>query len=199
MNPFQANNDYDGRSFKQITLEGDLLSNKAFYDCTFIACAFGDTTFQACKFDDCLFKDCDLSLVTLESCSFTNTRFEKSKIIGVDWTFASWPAFGLQPPLNFLDCALDYSTFTGLKLPNVSFKDCSLKDVAFAEADLSGADFSGALLAKSIFYKTNLQGANFAGAKDYHIDLTQNDAAGAKFSLPEAMSLLYALNIEIME
>jgi fluoroquinolone resistance protein len=199
MNPFQSTSEFDGRIFKRITLESGLLSDKTFYDCSFIDCTLAETTFQECAFDDCLFKNCDLSLIAVEGCSFNNTRFEKTKIIGVDWTFATWPAFVLQPPLSFLDCALDYSTYTGLKLPKVSFKDCSLKDVAFAEADLSGADFSGALLAKSIFHKTNLQGANFTGAKDYHIDLTQNDAAGAKFSLPEAMSLLYALNIEITE
>ncbi|MFN2172536.1 MAG: pentapeptide repeat-containing protein [Candidatus Promineifilaceae bacterium] len=199
MNPFQSENEFDGRRFKQITLEDDRLSDKAFYDCSFSDCSFRETAFRDCTFDGCLFKNCDLSLITVEGCSFNNTRFEHSKVIGVDWTYAFWPGFVLQPPLSFLACAVDYSTFIGLKLPKISFKDSSLKDVAFTEADLTGADFSGSDLSKSTFHQTKLQGANFAGAAGYHIDLTQNDAAKAKFSLPEAMSLLYALNIEITE
>ena len=198
MNPFENKNEFDDRIFKQITLESDLVSAKRFYDCTFTGCSFRETAFQDCLFDDCLFLDCDLTMIMVEGCSFKNTRFEKSKVIGVDWTFASWSGIQLQPPLSFLACSLDYATFIGLELPKISFKDCSLKDVEFTEAGLSGADFSGSVLAKSRFHHTTLRGANFVGAVDYFIDLTQNDAAGAKFSMPEAVSLLYALDIELV-
>jgi hypothetical protein len=45
------------------------------------------------------------------------------------------------------------------------------------------------------FLHTNLSGANFVGAKGYAIDLTANKAKKAKFSYPEAMSLLSALDV----
>lgn len=41
--------------------------------------------------------------------------------------------------------------------------------------------------------------ANFIGARNYAIDPTQNTLKKAKFSLPEAMSLLRSLDIELID
>ena len=76
--------------------------------------------------------------------------------------------------------------------------DCSAVEVDFREADLSRADFSGTDLSNSLFSKTDLSGADFSQARNYHLDPGQNKLKGAKFSLPEAMSLLYAMEIDLV-
>ena len=46
---------------------------------------------------------------------------------------------------------------------------------------------------------SNLTNTNFAGAKNYTLNVADNKAKGTKFSLPEAMRLLYHMDIEIVD
>jgi uncharacterized protein YjbI with pentapeptide repeats len=46
-----------------------------------------------------------------------------------------------------------------------------------------------------VFGNTDLSKANLSKAYNYHIDASQNKLKGTRFSLPEAMSLLYSLEI----
>jgi uncharacterized protein YjbI with pentapeptide repeats len=199
MNPFESQDEYENQSFAGITLEAHQIRAKTFYHCTFAHCRFRETEFRKCQFSDCTFQECDLSLVTVEGSSFRNTEFKKSKLIGVNWSVASWSKFVLQSPLTFYECVIDYSTFIGLALHNISFKGCMAREVEFAEADLSGADFSHAVLTRSRFRNTNLTGANFKDAADYTIDVTLNKVSKATFSLPEAIALLRSLDIKLEE
>jgi uncharacterized protein YjbI with pentapeptide repeats len=90
---------------------------------------------------------------------------------------------------------LNYSAFIGLKLEKIRIKDCISREVDFSDANLEQADFGGTELENAIFRNSNLAGANFVGAKNYFISPQNNRLKGAKFSLPEAMSLLYGLEI----
>jgi hypothetical protein len=45
----------------------------------------------------------------------------------------------------------------------------------------------------------SLAGANFKDAAGYTIDVTMNNVSKARFSLPEAMSLLRSLDIKLEE
>jgi len=71
------------------------------------------------------------------------------------------------------------------------------REVDFREADLSDAEFSGTDLSGSIFINTILDGADFRRASDYNISPTENSISKAVFSLPEAMSLLYSMDIRL--
>lgn len=199
MNPFESQVEYVSERFKRVTLEVVQIVDNEFYECTFSNSSFRETAFRSCRFHDCTFRDCDLSLVKVAGSSFRNTRFERCKVIGVDWTVAAWPDFLADSPISFDDCVIDYSTFIGLSLRKIGFQGCSAKDVEFSEADLSGADFRDAVLSKSRFRQTNLTEANFAGASEYSIDVTLNNVTKATFSLPEAMSLLRSLDIRLVE
>ncbi|HUW94716.1 MAG TPA: pentapeptide repeat-containing protein, partial [Anaerolineae bacterium] len=95
----------------------------------------------------------------------------------------------------FVGCAISHSTFMGLTLPRMEVRDCVALDVDFREADLSKADFAGTDLSQSLFGNTNLSEADLSRARNYHIDPGQNTLKQARFSLPEAMSLLYSLDI----
>ena len=69
----------------------------------------------------------------------------------------------------------------------------------FREADLSETDFDGTDLSESLFLNTNLTEADFVGAMNYDISPEKNKLKGAKFSLPEAMSLLFNLDIILVD
>ncbi|MEA3341442.1 MAG: pentapeptide repeat-containing protein [Chloroflexota bacterium] len=191
--------DYAGQTFKKIRLEQARLVSTEFHDCTFDRCSFAEAAFQSCRFVNCVFMRCDLSLIQVPKCSFVAVRFESSKVIGVNWTRARWSATKLGAPVSFSECAISHSTFIGLNLKRIQIRDCVAVDVDFREADLSQADFAGTDLSDSLFLGTDLAKADLSRARNYQIDPSQNIVKGTKFSLPEAISLLYNLDIILIE
>ncbi len=188
---------YAEQTFEQVRLEQNDVVSAEFRECSFVRCCFSESVLRACVFDECVFVECDLSLVKLPHSVFSSTRFEDSKIIGVNWTEARWPRVRLLVPVRFEKCVIDHSIFLGLELKGVRFTECAAKDVDFREADLSKADFSGTDLTGAQFGRTDLTGANLESARNYRIVPAENTLKGARFSLPEAMSLLSGLDIEI--
>lgn len=174
--------------------QAQILSSE-FVDCVFEGCSLVETEIKSCRFVNCAFVRCDLSLAKVPESVFSSIRFEDSKLVGIDWTLAEWPATLLGKPLHFSKSTLNHSTFIGLNLEGVQFIDCTVVNVDFREADLSGADFSGSNLSESLFIHTNMKDTNLSQARNYSINPSLNQLQGAKFSLPEAMSLLYNMDI----
>ena len=189
----ESYSEYDGQKIDGVIFESGRVDETTFTDCVFTNCNFRETAFVYCRFNDCTFEDCDLSLITVEDCSFREVKFKNSKLVGINWLSADWPRISSGSPINFTDCAIDYSTFIGLTLNKISFKGCSAKDVEFSEANLTKADFRDATLTASRFNNTNLTEANFDGAKDYTIDITKNVIKKTKFAVPEAYALVHSL------
>lgn len=199
MDPF-LDDFYENQTFRSVTFEHQELTGVTFADCSFVQCSFQETTFKACKFQGCRFKKCNLSLVKVDGSTFTNTRFEDSKVIGVNWVKASWGKAEIQQLLksiDFIKCVLNYSSFMGLHLAKIQLKRCVAREVDFSEAHLKGADCSFTDFTNSQFRHTDLSAADFRGASNYAIQPYSNTLKKARFSLPEAMSLLYNLDIEI--
>jgi fluoroquinolone resistance protein len=155
--------------------------------------------FRECKFYSCTFKNCDIRLVRVPGCSFSDTRFEGSNVIGVNWTEVSWPRKGFLCPISFSKCAISHSTFIGLSLKEIVITECIARDVDFREADLTQADLTRTDFADSLFMHTDLTEANLTHAKNYKINASLNVLKKTQFSLPEAMSLLYGLDIVLVE
>lgn len=86
-----------------------------------------------------------------------------------------------------------------LSLREMSMIDCKAHDVDFRDADLTQADFSQSDFTNSLFNQTLLAEANFTDAINYNINVFENNVKRAKFSLPEAMSLLQYLDIELVD
>jgi fluoroquinolone resistance protein len=189
---------YGDEAFKEVQLEHVELISTEFYDCVFFHSSFAESVFRHCRFVNCVFRECDLSLIKVPESSFSSTRFESSKVIGVNWAEAQWPKAGLANPVSYHKCAISHSTFIGLSLRSIEIIDCVATDVDFREADLSEADFGGTDLSNSIFGKTNLSQADLSRARNYRIDPGQNILKQARFSLPEAMSLLHSMDIVLM-
>ena len=192
--------EYSFQDFKKVVLKNDQVHQKEFGSCTFIKCFFNETDFQDCSFHDCTFKGCDLSLVKLKGCSFTNTRFEDSQVIGVNWTETAWATSKvIFTPVDFFGCVINYSTFMGLNLKKAVMSKCTARDVSFEEANLTQANCTFTDFMNSRFIHTNLTGVDFTGAKNYAIAPGLNTLKKTKFSLPEAMSLLYNLDITLTD
>ncbi|MCO5189813.1 MAG: pentapeptide repeat-containing protein [Anaerolineae bacterium] len=187
--------DYEDVIFSGESLEK--VEDTNFYDCRFEQCTLQSVQFVRCRFRDCVFVGCDLSLMRVTGSTFVAVHFIESHVIGVNWSEAAWPRFAEIRPINFTGCALNYSTFFGVKLKQCDFVDCVAKDVDFGEADLTEANCTGTDFAESRFLHTDLTRTNLRGAKNYAIDATANTVKGTKVSLPEALSLLYSLDIDL--
>lgn len=181
-------------TFKDAELPGVRITSSDFDSCTFERCVLTEAVLSHCRFTNCKFIACDLSLLSAPNCRFVDVEFIESKLAGVDWTVVgSTKTDRLLFSASFDRCALDYSSFFGLRLKRLS--SCSALEVDFSEADLTGADCQRTDFAGARFLHTNLSGANFVGAKDYAIDLSANKAKKANFSYPEAMSLLSSFDV----
>ena len=194
--PFYSS-EYTGKTFKKLTLSHADIRSIEFTECRFIGCEFQEAIFRGCRFVDCEFRTCDLRMLDVTDSSFRDVRFEESQAIAIDWTGAAWGKAGLLNKIGFTRSVLNYSTFVGLSLPELNLIDCLARDVDFSEADISGAKLNKTDLERSRFWNTNLTGADLTGAFNYTIDPTNNTLKQARFSLPEAMSLLYNLDIEL--
>ena len=197
MNQIESETDYVDQHFKDVVWEAVSLQEATFEACLFTNCVFRETVFRQCLFHECTFKGCDLSLVKVDGSTFRHTVFEDCRMMGVNWTVAIWTRFAAAAPICFYKCSINYSTFIGLSLMKIRFEGCTAKDVDFSDADLTEADFSQTVLTGSHFRHTNLTGANFEEATDYLIDVTKNTVSKARFSLPEAISLLNGLDIKL--
>ena len=191
--------EYRAQNFDQLAIQDEEIAYKDFDECRFQGCSFQETQFRGCRFLNCSFKNCDFQLISVNDCTFMNAAFEDSRVIGVNWIEASWPKRGLLTSLHFLRCVLNHSTFMGLPLRKMTFQECVAKDVDFAEANLTGADCRNTDFSQSRFFHTNLTQADFSGARNYEIAAHLNTLKKTKFSLPDAMTLLYSLDIVLTE
>jgi uncharacterized protein YjbI with pentapeptide repeats len=194
-------NTFDAHTFKHAVYKSEHFQAKEFVDCTFVKCGFSESIFADCSFQNCVFKDCDLNLIQLPGCAFAQTRFENSRLAGVNWTETSLAKnkIALGKTVDFTGCALNHSIFMWLNLKGVRLTNCVAREVDFSEADLSDADCRGTDFENSRFWHTNLTAADFRGAVNYTIAANLNTLKKTKFSLPEAMALLYSLDIVLEE
>lgn len=196
--PFVDGGQYQGQRFSRIAAPGRRFSGIEFRDCTFERCAFTEATFYRCRFLDCLVRTSDLSVAQVPNSHFTGVRFISSKLTGTDWTKAGDSAMSrLLLSLDFEDCVLTYASFFGMRLGTWRLVRCVAQETDFREADLTEADFSGTDLTGALFRNTDLRRANLSTARNYDIDPTANTVSGARFSLPEAVSLLRGFDVVI--
>ncbi len=172
--------------------EFDKCENSEFIGCEFESIDFSNTSFKNSKLIECQFKNCNLSNIICSGLSFRDVSFSNSKMVGVNFSVCtSWFE------LSFIDSVLDYSVFQDIDGTNSSFKKCSLKEVDFSSSNLKNSNFEEANLIGANFTNSDMSGANFIGAINYFIDPQFVKIKKAKFSLPEALSLLKSFEIEI--
>lgn len=191
--------EFDAQVFRGLAGSQADLSGKEFSACEFIRCNFHEAVLRETRFRDCTFKHCDLSLSDVSGSVFIGVKFEDSQLVGINWTDVAWNKDKLHKPVEFVRCVLNHGTFTGLDLKKIQMLKCIAHDVDFSDANLSQAVCRSTDFNNSRFVHTNLTEADFTGAQNYTIAAGLNTLKKTKFSLPEAMSLLYSLDIELVD
>ena len=163
-----------------------------FIDCTFIGVNFSDQSVKNSKFIDCKFNSCNCSGLNVLNTTFRDSQYENSKLMGINWSLANTIS-----NLMILNSQLDFSVFQNLDLSQSVFENSSVREVDFSDSKLVKAKFVECNLAGSIFNGCDLSGADLSSALDYTIDPNFTKLKKAKFSMPEAMSLLRSLDIII--
>jgi len=181
-------------TFKGLTYIKRKVQDVEFENCIFEKCIFIECVFENCRFIDCNFIECSISANKPFNSQFINVGFKDSKIMGFDWTKTKSVRL-----LSFSQCDISYSNFSFIKLPNLKLLECIAKEVNFNDADLTNGVFTKTDFSKSIFSNTNLTRVDFRKAFNYGIDINFNILKRAKFSLPEATSLLKSLDIVLEE
>lgn len=195
MNPFSDQLEFSGRTFKNLSLSGVEIDGREFDGCTFSRCDLHSARLAACRLRDCTFSDCELNAITLPGCTLSEVAFEDCRLVGINWTDTAWAKGRFLVPARFTRCALNHSLFIALDMHEVVLKDCLAREADFSDANLSKAICSGTDFHDARFWHTDLTDADFTGAANYSIAASLNTLKRTKFSLPEAMSLLYSLDI----
>lgn len=197
MNPFAGRTEFSGHEFGGLDLKRLALRSLDLSDCVFRNCDLTGALLENSRFSACRFHSCNLSLAGLRGSSFREVSFSSCKLTGVNWTGAARPRIKLPGQLSFEDCVLTDAIFLGLCLRGNSFVNCLAKGADFREADLSGACLRGTDLSGALFGGTDLSGADLTLARNYAIRPGDNRLKGAAFSMPEAMALLYGMEIKL--
>ena len=195
----RKNGEYYSQIFRGLNLSLNAMESTVFEECTFIECNFSEASLRQCKFVDCEFSQCNLSNLTLKYSKFLSVDFDECKIIGVDWTTASWPSIVVGSQIKFYKCNISDSVFFGLDLSEIVIQDCKAHNVDFREGNFSESDFSLSDFNGSLFSQTTLSGTDFIEATNYNIDINFNTIRQAKFSRYEALSLLDGLDIIVVD
>jgi len=191
--------EYFSENFNDLKLAGQKINSSIFEECSFKNCDFSEVTFIDCEFIECHFLKCNLSVVKLSHSRFNDISFEDCKVVGIDWTQATWPTIALFSPIKFFRCIINDSTFFGLSLNEIIMEECTAHDVDFREGSFCKANFMFSDLLNSLFKETDLTGADFTEAINYQIDINYNKINKAKFSRYEAVNLLESLDIVLVD
>lgn len=83
-------------------------------------------------------------------------------------------------------------------MKKISFSGSKLKECHFTNTNLNNADFGKVDLSGTVFHNCDLSKADFTSAVQYDIDPQTNKIKKARFSLPEAVSLLKGFDVTIV-
>lgn len=197
--PLQGTSDYYQQTFHALKAAQLPLQRIRLEACQFIDCDFSDSVWRAVQLQECQFTRCNLGLWQLPHCELTSVEFDDCKLLGVDWTRASWSGLALTPRLQFRRCLLDDGSFFGLELDELVLQACQAHDVDFRETHLPRANLRETDFSRSLFGNTDLTGADLSEASQYDIDLRHNRLKGATFSRFEALRLLDSLEINLVD
>ena len=185
--------EYSETVFEKLAFDREEIRNKVFQDCVFRKCDFSECDLTGTEFSDCRFESCRINLSRFTNVSVKSMAFIDSKLVGIDFTRCTINFF----ELTFEGCLMDACNFSGLPMAKTNFEGCTIRECLFGETDLRKAVFANCDLEGSSFHGTNLEEADFLSARNYLIDPTANKIEDARFSLPEAVSLLRAFKIKL--
>jgi fluoroquinolone resistance protein len=183
----------EGKKYENLIFRDNTLSSGDYENCTFAYCDFSDSDLSEINFLECEFRECNFSLAKLTQTSFREVRFMNCKLLGLHFEDCN----NMMISFEFDGCAMDFSSFNGLKLKGTIFKNSRLIEADFTETDLKYSIFINCDLLRTLFKNTSLEGADFRTSFNYSIDPESNRIKKAKFSLMGIAGLLDRYDIDI--
>ena len=180
--------EYSNEDFNSLDFSDDM-----YEACIFKGCNFSSLSLSLMVFEDCTFIECNFSELKADQTAFRTCEFQDCKILAAIWDNAN--SFLLK--LNFTNCILDYSTFSGLPLKGSQFVNCSMLEVDFSKADLQECNFTNSQLSRATFNQSDLRKSDFSQSIDFSIDPEINQINNAIFSRDDLGNLLHKHNITI--
>lgn len=181
---------YTDKTFSKWSVKNDDLSRTEFIKCKIEHCVSQQLNLTGGTFEDCTFLGCNFSNANINGTRFIDCSFTECKIIGWHWHRSGSPL-----SIRLTRCNCSESNFFGVSMKKLSLTECLFANCDFGDAKLTNADLSGSDFAGARFANTDLAHADFRGSTSYAIDVRSNIIKKARFSLPEAVSLLNSLNI----
>lgn len=192
MADLEAGVEFGDETFEGLDCRGKTLSGKEFNGCAFIGVSFAEATLLRCKLIECTFQKCDFSNTLLKSSTLRDVVFEDSKLLGVNWTVVN-----AATHMIFRRSVLSLGNFNGMDLRKWVLSECVARELELGHTNLTDADCRGTDFSGSRFHQCNLTKADFRDAFNYAIRPADNVLKQARFSLPEATSLLYGLDLNL--
>jgi uncharacterized protein YjbI with pentapeptide repeats len=188
---------FTGKEFSGLRYGAETVSGFFFEDCTFDDCTFDATTFENCTFRNCLFIRCAFVMPAARNTDMRFCDFKKCVLLGVSFMSFVNDEHIRKPVNSIEDSRLTNCLFHDMSFPGHDFSSNKFSKCEFSECRLRGAVFRGCILGGTSFSNSDLREADFRGSEGYAIDIFNDKLRGARFSLPEAMDLLAALDIKI--
>jgi uncharacterized protein YjbI with pentapeptide repeats len=134
-----------GMDVSFMTFNGNVLSGKRFYGCSFRNCVFNNVNTADIRIRMCMF---DFS-------TYTDCRFIKANI-----QFASFAGASLTHT-HFISSELVHNNFSGITAVNSSFDDTDLYNTRFIRATLTDSAITNCNLQRTVFYEIARQNVSF--------------------------------------
>ncbi|HLK88271.1 MAG TPA: pentapeptide repeat-containing protein [Polyangia bacterium] len=177
---------FDDLTFAGLDLARADLGGKVFSNCTFRNLKLAESRWERARLEDCVLDDCDLTRAAPAGLVLRGVRFQRCKMMGIDWS-----ALGAFPDLTFADCNLDYCSFIALAARKLAVTRCSFVEATFADCNVGEARFEECHFAGARFERCDLRKATFPRARDLLLDPAANQIKGAAIP-PESAFLLAA-------
>lgn len=183
---------YDNAVFNGLDVSNSSFDSVSFYRCRFERCNLQYVELRNCEFEQCSFNNCNLSLAVLNNTKVIDTGFYDSKLLGINWSNV-----GVVIVASFVNSVLDNCAFGCMNLTKVKFNSCSLVEAVFSDTKLKRVKFDDCDFERCQFHQSDMSHADFRTSRNYYISTDSNNLHKARFSLPEAVSLLANLDIKV--
>lgn len=186
----------EGQHFKSYNFSNIDLTRYSFSQCTFENCDFTESILEEVSLWGSTFRRCNLSLTSFKKCQMEDVHFEESKLSGIDFSRCDT---SLLFSINASKSFFQYCNFSMLPMRGASLEECKILQSKFVDVFLEKASFVKSDLTGSIFHNCDLRESNFENALNYVINPCENKITKAKFSFPECIGLLKAMDITLLE
>lgn len=182
-----------GKAYESVDFAELAVHDNDFENCTFTGCHFVKAHLERAVFRNCTFIRCDFVLTRFDNATLDTVTFDSCKLMGL--AFGGCNKFGFTPSFN--DTLINSCVFESNRLKGSTFIGCTVRESEFLACDLTDTCFDATSFDSTMFDACIFKNADFTSAHGYAIDPFANRMKDGRFSLPEAQSFLYFMEIKI--